>query len=121
MNRWQALQDFWGSFGIPAYVESKVPTGAKKPYITYEASVGRFERLLPVSASIWDKTDKGSEFVDTKADEIEAYIETMGCPEIDGGRYRVYISDTQFAQTGSDPDDKEIKRVILNVTFEFMI
>ena len=38
-NKWQAIDRFWNSFGIPAYDESSVPQGATMPYITYHAEV----------------------------------------------------------------------------------
>lgn len=119
MDRWEALYNFWSSFGIPAYEENSVPDDAKMPYITYEASVGSFESTMPLSASIWDRTTKGTAFIDRKADEIEGYIKNMGCPEIQGGRLRVY-TDGVFAQNMGDPDDKLIKRKVLSVYFEFM-
>lgn len=34
-NTAQALQAFWGGFGIPAYTTHTVPKGAQLPYITY--------------------------------------------------------------------------------------
>lgn len=30
-----AMQNFWGGFEIPAYLENNVPDKAKQPYITY--------------------------------------------------------------------------------------
>ena len=116
-DRWQALYDFWSSFGIPAY-KVEAPEGAEKPYIVFQGAVGSFESIITLNASIWDRTTKGTEFIDKKADEIEKYIETMGCPEIEGGRYRVYTGET-FAQDMSDPDPL-IKRKVLTVNFEFM-
>lgn len=35
MNKAQAIQAFWESFGVPAYEESTVPDDAVMPYITY--------------------------------------------------------------------------------------
>lgn len=119
MDRWQALYDFWSRFGIPAYEENSVPDDAAYPYLTYEATVGGFESVLSLSASIWDRTTRGTVFVDGKADEIERFIKQMGCPVIDGGRYRVFTDGT-FAQDMGDPDDKLIKRKLLTVYFEFM-
>ena len=119
MDRWEAIYNFWSSFGIPAYEENSVPEDAFFPYITFESAVGGFDSVIPLTASIWDRTSRGTAFIDGKADEIERFIKNMGCPEIESGRYRVYASDT-FAQNMGDPDDKLIKRKILNVNFEFM-
>lgn len=118
-DRKQALYNFWSSFGLPAYEETSVPEGAKMPYITYEASVGGFDAVLSLSASIWDRTTGGTALIDSKADEIEQYIKAMGCPKIRGGRFRAY-TDGVFSQTMGDPEDRLIKRNILTVYFEFM-
>lgn len=119
MDRWEALYKFWSSFEIPAYEENSVPDNAQMPYITYEATVGEFETVVPLSASIWDRTTKGTAFIDAKADEIEKFIKKMGCPKVNGGRYRVYPNGT-FAQNMSDPEDKLIRRKLLYVNVEFM-
>lgn len=90
------------------------------PYITFESSVGGFEAVIPLSASIWDRTTQGTAFIDAKADEIQHRVKNMGCPEIAGGRYRVFIDDNIFAQNMNDPEDRLIKRKLLQVNFEFM-
>lgn len=119
MDKWQAQHQFWSSFSIPAYEENSVPKDPTFPYITYQAVSGGFEAILTVSASIWTRTTSWTQ-ADAKADEIERYIRSMGYPEIDGGRYRVYIGDTTFAQSMGDPNDDQIKRKLLTVNFEFL-
>jgi hypothetical protein len=49
MNKSQALQSFWESFGIPAYNEYTVPDNAEMPYITYSVIIGKLLNfyLLP--------------------------------------------------------------------------
>ena len=119
MDKWQAQFEFWSSFGVPAYEEHSVPENAPFPRITYEAATSVFESLVSITASIWSRSTSWAA-VDSLADTIERYIKDMGCPEIEGGRYRVYIGDTTFAQRMNDPEDDQIKRIVLNVTFEFM-
>ena len=119
-TRWEAIYQFWSGFGWPAYDQYSVPDDAQMPYITYESAAGEFEQLIPVTASLWSHS-KSWAAVNEKADEIEAYITRMGAPEIKGGRYRVYVGDTPFAQSMDDPNDKDIRRKVLNVMFEFMI
>lgn len=119
MDKWQAQHDFWNRFGVPAYEEHNVPDDASFPRITYEAATGVFESLVSITASIWTRSTSWAT-ADALADSIERYIKTMGCPEIKNGRYRVYIGDTTFAQKMDDPADDQIKRILLNVTFEFM-
>lgn len=120
MDKWEALYNFWSSFGIPAYEENSVPKDAAYPYITYEAGVGSFESVVTLSASIWDRTTQGTAFVDNKADEIVRYIKNMReCPRVNGGRYRVYV-EGQYATNMGDPDDRLVKRKQMNVNFEFL-
>lgn len=116
----QALYDFWSRFGLPAYEENSVPDDAVFPYIAFEVSTGGIGAIIPIAASIWDKTAKGTAFIDRKADEILQYIKNMrDCPVVNGGRYRVF-TDGVSAQTMGDPEDKLIKRKYLNVYFEFL-
>jgi hypothetical protein len=119
MDKWQAQHSFWSSFGIPAYEEHSVPEDATFPRITYEAATSTFENLVSITASIWTRTTSWTQ-ADTLADSVERYIKQMGCPEINGGRYRVFIGQTTFAQRMDDPNDDQIKRILLNVQFEFM-
>lgn len=119
MDKWQAQTSFWNSFGVPAYEEHNVPEGASFPRITYEAATSVFDSLVSITASIWTRSTSWAK-ADALADSIERYIKQMGCPAIDGGRYRVYIGNTTFAQKMDDPNDDQIKRIVLNVTFEFM-
>jgi hypothetical protein len=119
MDKWQAQHNFWSGFGVPAYEEHSVPDGAPFPYITYEAATSVFESLVSITASIWTRSTSWAQ-ADALANAIEHHIKDMGCPIIDGGRYRVYIGDTTFAQKMDDPNDDQIKRIVLNVTFEYM-
>lgn len=121
MDKWQAQTSFWESFNVPAYEEHSVPDTEKDkfPRITYEAATGVFESLIPITASIWDRSTSWAT-VDSISNSIESYVKNMGCPEIDNGRYRVYIDTSNFARKMDDPEDDQIKRIVINVTFEFM-
>ena len=119
MDKWEAQTAFWNSFDVPAYEEHSVPDDAPFPRITYEAATNVFESLVSITASIWTRSTSWVT-ADTLANTIERHIKSMGCPVIDDGRYRVYIGNTTFAQKMDDPSDDQIKRIVLNVTFEFM-
>lgn len=121
MDRWEAQYQFWSSFGIPAYPEDAVPDrkDITFPYITYQPISGGFGAVMTQSASVWTRSTSWEE-ADKKADEIERYIRSMGFPKIDGGRYRVFIPDSVFAQSMGDPNDDQIKRKLLSVQIEFM-
>ena len=123
-DRWQSQYEFWSQFGVPAYEENSVPDikdmpDPKYPYITYEAAAGGFDDQIPITASIWDRSNSW-EKADKLADEIEHYIRLSNATRYDKGMYRVYIGYNTFAQNMGDPDDDLIKRKLLNVYFEFM-
>ena len=121
MDKWQAQHDFWSSFGVPAYEEHSVPDDKKNefPRITYESATSVFETIVPITASIWTRSTSWAR-ADEITNAIEQHIKSMGCPVINGGRYRVFIGDTTFAQSMDDPNDDQIKRKLIQVNFEFM-
>lgn len=121
MNRWEAIHTFWSSFGVPAYEQNSVPDlkTLTFPYITYEAAVGSWEDIIPLTASIWDKNSSWRRIADL-SDNIERFIRLSLPIAYDNGMYRVWIGDTPFSQNMGDPEDDKIKRKILTVNMEFM-
>ena len=78
-NKWQALQEFWSSFGWDAYDENSVDTGAfapEFPYITYAAQTGVVGQVLTLTASLWDKSTSWVDVSD-KTSIQEAYSATV--------------------------------------------
>lgn len=122
MDKWQAIHNFWNSFGIPAYDENSVDTGENAPdlpYITYNAQTGALNQVLSLTASLWYE---GSSWADIshKADEIAEAI---------GTGYKIYtINDgfvwitrgQPFAQRMSDPTNASIKRIYIMTNAEFL-
>lgn len=120
MNKSQALNAFWNSFTIPAYDENSVPDNTPFPYITYAESTGSLENVIPLSASIWDRSDSW-ERVSLKSDEIAKKIGEYGhyTMRLDNG-YVWFTKGSPFAQRMGDPNDDKIKRIYLNVQAEFL-
>lgn len=119
MDKWQFLQDFWSGFGLTAYDESSVPDNAQLPYITYNASVSDFEHPVLITASLWYRSSSWAE-ISQKASQIAETVCLSKPQKIDGGRVRVWIGDTPFAQRMGDPDDATIRRILINLMAEFM-
>ena len=121
MNRWEAIHEFWSSFGVPVYERNNVPDidDLTFPYITYEAAVGSWEDIIPLTASIWDKSSSWRTAAEL-SDTIERTIRLSLPIKYDDGMYRVWIGDTPFSQNMGDPEDDSIKRKLLSVNFEFM-
>lgn len=118
MDKWQALQQFWESFGLPVYDENTVPDEAEMPYITYEASTANFDRPLFLSAQIFYYSPSWKEICN-KADEIAKYI-GFGYKilKIDGG-YLYIQQGSPFSQKMPDQSNDMIRRMIINISCEF--
>lgn len=119
MNKIQALNAFWNSFNLKAYDEYSVPDNTSLPYITYEVSSDDFGNMILQTASLWYRSSSWSE-ITAKEQEIANFITR-------GGRMIKYDDGAIWIQKGSpwaqrldDPSDNMIRRIILNVTVEFL-
>ena len=120
MTKGQAIQKFWESFGIPAYDETSVPDDAPFPYITYQVHTSSLDGLCITNASIWYKSYSWKE-ISEKTEEISKAIAQMNPPsvKIDGGR--LYITKgVPFAQRMREESDDTIRRMLLNINYEFL-
>ena len=119
MTKSAAIYQFWNSFGLTAYDENSVPDDAAFPYITYQLVTDSFDREIPLTASIWYRSESWSG-INAKADEISQTISRGGkIIPCDGGA--IWMKRGQpFAQSMVDEIDDLIKRKYLNITAEFM-
>jgi len=120
MDKFQALQSFWSSFGIPAYDENTVPTAEDRPafpYITYDAVIGSLGSPVAMSGSLWDYGTSWSK-ITTKMTEIQSDLGRGGkILPCDGGA--VWIKPASpFAQRMSDDNDM-IRRILINIEAEY--
>lgn len=119
MNKAQAIQSFWESFGIPAYDETTVPETAKMPYITYNVSTDSLGNVINMSASLWYYSRSWKD-ISLKADEIAEAIVNMNPPSIKLDKGRLYIAKgTPFAQRMQDENDS-VRRIYLNIQAEYL-
>lgn len=121
MDKYQALQSFWSSYGLPAYDESTVPDSDDRPtmpYITYNAVTSNLGTPVAMSASLWDYGTSWSR-ITTKMTEIQSDIGRGGRIVIcDEGA--IWIKQgTPFAQRMSDSNDM-IRRIVMNIEAEFL-
>lgn len=119
MNKAQAIDAFWKSFGIPAYEATTVDDeNTGNLYITYEVVTDSIGSAVPMSASIWQKHTTSWKDVSLKAEEIsDALVQVKSIP-IDTGY--LYITRGQpFAQRMAD-DDESTRRIYINVMAEFL-
>lgn len=118
MDKWQGLQSFWESFGVPAYDENAVPDDAVMPYITYHAEVASFESVVNTYASIWYHSTSWVE-ISRKVDEIAQALSPYALVRIGDKEYIYMGQGVPFAQRLKDPESESIKRVYMNVAMEF--
>ena len=121
MDKFQALQTFWESFGIPAYDENTVPTGDDAPafpYITYDAVVSNLGTPVAMNASLWYYGTSWAQ-ITTKMAEIQSAIGRGGkMLRIDDGAIWI-VQGTPFAQRMADSNDM-IRRIFINITAQYL-
>lgn len=119
MNKIQTLHAFWSGFGLNAYDENSVPDGAELPYITYEVSEDSFGYSLAQTASLWYHDSSWSGITE-KEQEIADFITRGGrMISYDGGAMWIQKA-SPWAQRMEEPSDDMIRRIVLNVTVEFL-
>ena len=119
MTKAAAIYQFWSGFGLTAYEENTVPTDADFPYITYQLVTDSFDREIPLTASLWYRSESWAA-INAKTEEISHKISRGGkIIACDGGA--IWLKRGQpFAQSMGDESDNLIKRKYLNITAEFM-
>ena len=118
MDKAQALNAFWSSFGLTAYDSMTVPDDAQLPYITYDTKTDSLDRPISISASLWYRSTSWAD-IERKAQEVAERLGVGGeVIKIEDG-YLWLTRSTPFAQRMSDPDDS-IRRILINTTAEFL-
>lgn len=115
-----ALNQFFNSFGIPAFPETSVPDKQEMPYITYPFATAEFDDYpVNLTAYIWYKTE--SEAVPTaKGREIMDAIGRGGCTvPVDGGYIWLYMGSPALRAVLDE--DNSVKRRALNITAEYFL
>lgn len=119
MDKFQTLHTFWSSFGLPAYDENTVPDNAVLPYITYEVQSSNFGNSVALTASLWYR-DTGWAKITAKQEQIADFIGRGGRQiAYDNGSMWIQMG-TPFAQRMGEQDDDTIRRIVMNITAEFM-
>ena len=119
MTKAASIYQFWNSFGLTAYEENTVPTDADFPYITYQLVTDSFDREIPLTASLWYRSESWTA-INAKTEEISQKI-SRGGKIISCDCGAIWLKRGQpFAQNMGDESDDLIKRKYLNITAEFM-
>lgn len=121
-DKFAAIQEFWSSFGVTAYDEYSVPAGDNAPefpYITYSLSYDTFDHPVSMVVNIWTRsTSWGSAL--KKFAEIEKVIGAGKYIKCDGGAILIRFGSPIMNRLGDDNDDM-IRRLLINITAEYVI
>ena len=127
MDKFEAQQAFWSSFGVPAFEENSVPDVPTlkefgiTDYITYQKVNGVFDSSAVVNPNIWTRSATWE-----RADALQLAIQNR----LEPGGERIFYDDGMIWATpengGSfaksfppDPGDDQIKRYRLAVVLQF--
>lgn len=117
MNREQAFDSFWNSFGVVAYDENSVPNDAPVKKLTYDLVINGFGIPTAITVNIYDISTSWKSVTDILHD-IEHRISCGGATiKFDNGV--IWLKEgTPFAQRFGDDNDT-IRRIIVNIEIEF--
>ena len=119
MTKAAAIYQFWNSFGLAAYEENTVPTDADFPYITYQLVTDSFGREIPLSASLWYRSESWTA-INAKTEEISLKISRGGNIIHFFFVFFFFLLVYPFAQSRGDESDDLIKRKYITITAEFV-
>lgn len=121
MNKFQAMHQFFSSFGLRAYEENSVPENELAPafpYITYDASTTYGDEEIQIMFSLWYR-DTGMAAIDQKVLEIAEDIGFGKVIAFDEGAVVIRPGDS-FAQSMSDDSDPLVKRKVITLYVRFV-
>lgn len=82
----RALYSFFSGFGIPAYLESNIPSGASLPYLTYQpVTPGGWNETASFHARLWYPSKGGRAPILQTEDTISAALEDSTTLSCEGG------------------------------------
>ena len=117
-NKYQALYEFYNTFGIPAYEENSVPEDAELPYITYEIMTADLDmENIAMSCQIYFKSNS---LMKVNAITEKLYNALSGGLKLkcDTG-YIVLYRGRPFAQNRPS-GDKTVKAKYINISADYI-
>lgn len=114
-----ALHELMNSFGITAYEQYSVPTGATFPYITYSFTQGSFgDGAQPLQINLYMQTESNSA-INAIGNQIGNAIGNGVMRACDGGGFIIH-KGSPFMQSMDDPTTA-IKRRYILLSIEWII
>lgn len=117
-NKYQALHNFYSSFGVSAYEENSVPETAKLPYITYEVITSEFGgENIALSCQIYDKSNsltRLNQLTEQLSERLRGGFKLI----CDDGYIMLYRGEP-FAQT-RPTGDETVKAKYINISADYI-
>ena len=117
MIKEQALNDFWNSFGVPAYDMYTVPDDAPFPRITYSVSENGFGIPLSLIANIYSRSKSWIQALEIKDLIFDALNTGTMKLNYDGGQ--IWLKKDARAERMGDPDDS-IRHIVITLEAEYL-
>lgn len=108
----RALQDFFGSFGLSAFVEFDVPKKAELPYITYQLVEPNWRDSATLYARAWYRS-KSFVDINAKVDQIKRAV-GEGIPLSTESGVIWLFKGNPFAQNMPMQGDPTLRVIYLN-------
>lgn len=119
MNKQQALNKFFSSFGITAYKSTSVPSDVIFPYLTYEENINEIlEGEVNCTVNLWYYTESES-VPNRKADEIAIAVGLGGIRIPYDGGFVWIKKGSPYCQSLTDEENTAIKRRYINLTLTY--
>lgn len=122
MNKYQALYQWFNSFGIPFYVDTNVPSENEitYPYGTYQNVMGGWLDEASITVRVYDRSDSESP-INKLSDKIrDALFDGGHMILCDEGAMHVSMG-SPFCQALSDSEDSTIKSRYINLNIEYLL
>lgn len=119
MNKIQALNSFWNSFGWKAYDEISVPENISFPYITYESSSDEFGYSVAQTISLYDRSTKWTTVEEKQLSIANAIGRGGVIVHYDNGSLWIKKA-SPWSQRMEDIEDDSVRRIVLNIEVEFI-
>lgn len=128
MNKFEVQQVYWESFGLLAFNEQTVPDNVpdaitgdmiplRPPYITYEPVSGSLDGQMTATARVWFRGTSWAPIMGMVTQMEKTFDRTI---PFDGGVMKVRKPLSNFAQPMSDPNDEQLRTIVLNAEIEFL-
>lgn len=121
MNKYQAIYQWFNSFGIPFYVETNVPNEKEitYPYGTYQNIIDAWGNSVSITVRLYYRSTSEAE-INKMADKFSAVLRDGGVRiTCDEGMMWV-TKGTPFCQAILDDTDTTIKSRYINMNVEYL-